>query len=312
MDFEKRYYAKLMIVGEYGVILDGEALTIPLKQFHASLARLEALEDQQNSEAHQAAVASINHLRNLAIYLQELPPNSFHAQSDPALLTQEVTRGTYIRSTVPEGYGIGSSGVVSAIVYDQFFSGKEDLNPEQLRKDLATIESYFHGKSSGVDALSCYLGKPLHFADGGRIEQPGFSPSRIPGSYRLFLVDSEAVFETGPLVQKFLEKMKEPAYASTIQQEFLPLNRKLIALLTGKSAGNPAMVFRAISDLQFREFREMIPDNIEDHWLYGQLSNSFYLKLNGSGGGFVLGICHENVTSEVEQHFTGKGLIWVG
>jgi mevalonate kinase len=305
MDLEKKYYAKLMLVGEYAVILGGDALTVPLKEFSASIAHRDRAGDNER------AIRSINNLRNLAIYLESLPKNSFFASPDLASLGQVVTSGFYIESSVPEGYGVGSSGVVTAIVYDQFFTGQEGLQFAQMKKDLATIESFFHGRSSGVDALSCYLGKCLLFETGDRITIPDFDAGTVPGGYRFFLVDSASVFDTGPLVQHFMEELKKPLFEQMIRNEYLPMNLKLIEVLTGKREGDPGMLLRAVSDLQYREFRRMIPETMEDLWLHGQLSGEYYLKLNGSGGGFILGICHENLRERVEEVFEGRSVIWV-
>lgn len=305
MDNKKTYHAKLMLAGEYAVILDGDALTVPLKEFQANLAH------REHAANPDQAIRSINHLRNLSIYIESLPRNSFFATPDPGTMKEMVTSGFYIESSVPEGYGVGSSGVVTAIVYDRFFRDREGLALPQIRKDLSAIESFFHGKSSGVDALACYTGSPLLFEAGERISEPDFDPGKLPGGYHFFLVDSGSVFETGPLVNQFLERLKDPGYEKIILEQYLPLNRKLIQALTGRRDADPGLLFRAVSDLQYREFRPMIPDDMEDFWLHGQLSGDYYLKLNGSGGGFILGICHENLRREVEEVFKGKRVIWV-
>lgn len=49
------------------------------------------------------------------------------------------------------------------------------------------MESHFHGKSSVVDALTCFVGKSLYFKDDGIIQQVDFNPADLPSGYRFFL-----------------------------------------------------------------------------------------------------------------------------
>jgi hypothetical protein len=57
-------------------------------------------------------------------------------------------------------------------------------------------------------------------------------------------------------------------------------------------------------------FRKMIPEHVLDLWIEGQVSNEYYLKLNGSGGGFMLGLTHQS-SMEVLEERLGKELVWV-
>ena len=108
----------------------------------------------------------------------------------------------------------------------------------------------------------------------------------------------------------FLEQMDISGYASSIRYEFLVINQKLIEILLGEREADPALLFRAISDFQFTHFRKMIPESVVDAWLEGQISNEYYLKLNGSGGGFMLGITHESSKESLEDRWKEK-LIWI-
>jgi len=65
-----------------------------------------------------------------------------------------------------------------------------------------------------------------------------------------------------------------------------------------------------ISDFQWNHFRQMIPENMEDAWIEGQISNNYYLKINGSGGGYMLGIAHED-TMEAVEGMLGDKVVWV-
>lgn len=305
MDLEKKYYAKLMLAGEYGVLKGSEALTIPLKKFHAKFDHV-AIEELSDS-----MLKSVSTIRKLLLHLKSLPVNSFFARPVFEDMDKVFNNGCYVASTIPQGYGIGSSGAVSALVYDQLFTDKESLTIQQHRKDLATIESFFHGKSSGVDPLSCYIGKPLHFLANEKIEILDIDPDNPLKEYRFFLLDSKEKMNTEELVKLFFEKLKDSEYDELITNEYRPLVDKLIASLRGTLDADPAFLFNAVSEFQWKHFREMIPESMEEAWIQGQVSNTYYLKLNGSGGGFLLGIAHENVKEEVEAMLDGYDIIWV-
>lgn len=305
MNLDKKYYAKLMLAGEYGVIVGSEALTVPLNDFYAQI----ALPD--DSMDPNTILQSVSSLRELFHYIQSLPDNSLCAVPKIEELDDMLKKGYFIHSTIPEGYGIGSSGAVSALIYDQFFEQQKVLDLKAQRQDLALIESFFHGKSSGVDAMSCYSGHPLHFLSGGEIIRIETDPIHPPQGYRFFLLDSGQVLKTDPLVKIFLNNMKKVDFKNEINENYFSLIQKFIGTLKLKIDADPALIFRAISDFQWNHFRDMIPDKMEDSWIEGQVSNSYYLKLNGSGGGFMLGIAHENSKETVEGMLEEFGVIWV-
>ena len=78
MNLEKKYYAKLMLAGEYGVILGSEAITVPLPAFHARLAH----RDQAPAGSEGKITESVSSLRDLITYIRSLPRNSFYAVPD--------------------------------------------------------------------------------------------------------------------------------------------------------------------------------------------------------------------------------------
>lgn len=307
MNLEKKYYAKLMLAGEYGVILGSEAITVPLDLYHARLAHRENAPESEKKKI----TASVNSVRDLITYIQSLPTNSFYASPDTGILDDFLKNRYYIESTIPRGYGIGSSGAVTALIYDQCFKGSGQLDLQQTRKDLATIESFFHGKSSGVDPMTCYTGSPLHFLPDGGIRKLETNPGDPGQGYRFFLLDSGVLLETEPLVRVFMEKMRDPLYSDVIRGDYFNLIHKFIQSVTGRSAADPALIFRAISDLQWNHFREMIPEQMEALWIDGQVNNTYYLKLNGSGGGFMLGIAHQDSMEAVDQLLGNYKIHWL-
>ena len=300
------YPSKIMLVGEYGVVVGGDALTIPFTRFTARVRKADDIPPGKEEEAG----LSRKYLADLFSFISAIPGDRFHARPDLDFFSGHLD-DYWLEMNIPTGYGLGSSGAVSAAVYDMFFPDSATLDLPRQKEDLAAIESYFHGKSSGVDALTCHAGIALQFQSNGRILQVDFDPSSIPGGYRLFLLDSGERFDTGPLVEHFLQQMNNPGFANSIRNEYLALNQKLIEALLGIRKADPGLLVRAISDYQFTHFRKMIPDSALDLWINGQVSNEYYLKLNGSGGGYMLGITHETSMEILEEQWKEQ-VIWIG
>ena len=299
------YPSKVMLVGEYGLIIGGSALTIPFNKFKMQVRSIGDIPPEKADEAEY----SRQFLEKIYQYLSELSGNPFHVRPDMDLFSNNLNR-YWIDMNIPTAYGIGSSGAFSAAIYDIFFPGVSNMTLEQQRNDLAVIESFFHGKSSGEDALTCHAGTPLYFTTEGNIRRVEFKPSEITGGYRLFLLDSGERLETEALANHFQEEMNASGFSFAIRNEFQVINQKLIEILLGEREADPAMLFRAISDFQFTHFRKMIPDSVIDAWIEGQVSNDYYLKIQGSGGGFMLGITHESSMHSLEERFKKK-VIWI-
>lgn len=294
-----------MLVGEYGVVIGGSALTLPFQAFSAQIRSVKDIPHDKQKEAQQSLV----YLKLLYDYIQDLPATAFHAAPDLAHFSVSLN-DYWLDVNIPIGFGLGSSGAVSAAIYDLFFPGSGTLSLEQQKEDLAAIESYFHGKSSGVDALTCHAATALRFHSSGSIDRVEFNPAKIPGDYRFFLLNSGERSDTGPLVKHFLDQMKDPGFKRSMEEEYLPLNQHLIESLLGEREADPAMLLGLISDFQRQYFREMIPDSMMDLWIEGQVSQEYFLKLNGSGGGMLLGITHESFMDSLEEGL-GENLQWI-
>ena len=299
------YPSKIMLVGEYGVITGGSALTIPFYRFAARVRSMDEIPEGKTEEAER----SKKYLAELFEYISGIPCESFHARPDLDLFNREL-ESRWLEMDIPTGYGLGSSGAVSAAVYDLFFPEARNISLVRQKEDLAAIESFFHGKSSGVDALTCHARTALSFSEDGSIEKVNFQASQITGDYRLFLLDSGVRSETSPLVAYFLERMKDSGFASSIRNEYMIINQKLIESLLGIRGADPGLLVRALSDYQFTHFRKMIPETAIDLWIEGQVSNEYYLKLNGSGGGFMLGITHESMMESLGERWKDQ-VIWI-
>ena len=105
--------------------------------------------------------------------------------------------------------------------------------------------------------------------------------------------------------------MKDAGFKRAIEEDYLPLNQLLIESLLGEREADPAMLVKLLSDFQLRFFRNMIPEKAIELWIEGLVSDEYYLKLNGSGGGFMLGITHESFMESLDERW-GDKLHWIG
>ena len=283
----ERYYGKLLLFGEYTIIKGSQALAMPLRQY---------------SGGWQFAADDEPVLYNLEEYVQYLmrlkDKGELLTDMDLRRFEREVNRGLYFESDIPVGYGAGSSGALCAAVYSRYalnpFSRSDEAHYVRLKQQLAQLEGYFHGASSGTDPLICYLDHAVLLLPDGqaRLAAP---PERSPkDSGFFFLLDTGISRKTGPLVEAFLLQCGRPDFVDVIQKELIPATENAIRLYMAAQREALFSEARRISDCQYRHFPEMIPSSFRPLWEEGLNSESFYLKLCGAGGGgFLLGYCRD-------------------
>ena len=151
------FYAKILLFGEYGIIKDSKGLAIPFNSYKGVLKTAKNLTGEAK-KSNDSLTAFYN-------YLKELETNkvSFDLES----FKTDIVNGMYFDSSIPQGYGVGSSGALVASVYDKYAIDRitvlENLTRDKLLrlKDVFSLmESFFHGKSSGLDPLNSYLSLP--------------------------------------------------------------------------------------------------------------------------------------------------------
>ena len=212
-------------------------------------------------------------------------------------LQKDVDSGMYFDSSIPQGYGVGSSGALVAAIYDKYASNKitvlENLTREKLLK-LKTIfsemESFFHGKSSGLDPLNSYLSLPILINSKDNIEATGIPSQKTEGKGAVFLLDSGIVGETAPMVSIFMENMKNEGFRSMLKDQFI---KHTDACVDDFLKGDIKSLFKntkQLSKVVLNNFKPMIPSQFHELWKNGLDTNDYYLKLCGSGGGgYILG-----------------------
>ena len=284
------FYAKILLFGEYGIIKDSKGLAIPYNAYRGALKASENLSGN--------ALESNLNLDRFYTYLSALQTDL--VAFNLAALKKDIQNGMYFDSSIPQGYGVGSSGALVAAIYDKYAVDKitvlENLTRDKLL-NLKTIfglmESFFHGKSSGLDPLNSYLSLPILINSKDSIEPAGI-PSQKEGKGAVFLLDSEQIGETAPMVSLFMNKMKNEGFRKMISEEF---SATTDACIEDFLQGNVKSLFgnvKSLSKIVLTNFKPMIPDAFHKVWEKGIATNDYYLKLCGSGGGgYILGFTED-------------------
>ncbi len=281
------FYSKILLFGEYGIIKDSKGLSIPYNFYNGAL--------KVDENPTQDALDSNASLKRFVTYIKELDKDLVIFDIDT--LQQDVDAGMYFDSSIPQGYGVGSSGALVAAIYDKYVSDKitvlENLTREKLLK-LKTIfsemESFFHGKSSGLDPLNSYLSLPILINSKDNIEATGIPSQKAEGKGAVFLLDSGIVGETAPMVSIFMENMKNEGFRSMLKDQFI---KHTDACVDDFLKGDMKSLFKntkQLSKVVLNNFKPMIPAQFHELWEKGLDTNDYYLKLCGSGGGgYILG-----------------------
>ncbi len=278
-----RYYSKVILFGEYSMIFDATALMIPLKRFSAQW-------QFQQSRNRATSLPSNQSLKRFCQYLSENEAlsNLFDIQA----LRRDLYDGLFLASNVPSGYGLGSSGTLVAAVYDRYAVQKTE-DYLQLKTLFGKMESHFHGSSSGIDPLQCYLGQPFKITpEGVHLLSDDFLKKDI----HICLIDTKIKSNTKPLVNHFKAQRENPEFLNRFQSEYVPCVTTCINSMVDCDKELFFNSLKQLSNGQMEFLRPMVTDNTLDLFTTDYDFN-FGIKISGSGGGgYVLGF-----TDDVEQ-----------
>ena len=288
------FYSKILLFGEYGIIKDSKGLSIPYNFYNGAL----KIEENPSEEA----IKSNQSLKRFLAYLEQLQKDqpeliTFNLE----LLNSDVIRGMYFDSSIPQGYGVGSSGALVAAIYDKYANNKitvlENLTREkllQLKTIFSQMESFFHGKSSGLDPLNSYLSIPILINSKDNIEATGIPSQSTQGKGAVFLLDSGIVGETAPMVTIFMENLKEEGFRKMLKSQFIKYTDACVENFLGGDMKSLFSNTKKLSKVVLNNFKPMIPEQFHGIWQKGIDTNDYYLKLCGSGGGgYILGFTED-------------------
>jgi mevalonate kinase len=285
------FYSKILLFGEYGIIKDSKGLSIPYNFYNGAL--------KTDKNPSENAIKSNESLKRFVNYLENISAELVTFDID--LLKKHVNAGMYFDSSIPQGYGVGSSGALVAAIYDKYAQAKitvlENLTREKLLKlksIFSEMESFFHGKSSGLDPLNSYLSIPILINSKDNIEAAGIPSQKNDGKSAVFLLDSGIIGETAPMVSIFMENMKQEGFRNMLKDQFI---KHTDACVDDFLKGDVKSLFRntkQLSKVVLNHFKPMIPQQFHELWKNGIETNEYYLKLCGSGGGgYMLGFTED-------------------
>ena len=293
------FYSKILLFGEYGIIEDSKGLSIPYNFYKGAL----KIPNKKNS----ISKASNKILRG---FLKHLKSSKIKLNLDK--FSSDIDKGLYFNSSIPEGYGIGSSGALVAAVYDKYAFERitvlENLTREKLinlKNIFSIMESYFHGKSSGLDPLNSYLSIPILINSKKDIKVTGIPSQKSIGNGAVFLMDSGKIGSTAPMVNIFMEKMKKDGFRKIMNEKFIKYTNLCVDNFL---KGNLSDLFnntKKLSRIVLKNFKPMIPKEFHGVWKKGIDNDSYFLKLCGSGGGgYILGFTEnfEEARKQLKDH----------
>ena len=122
--------------GEYGIIKDSKGLSIPYSFYNGAL--------KLDGNTSDVAKNSNESLSEFAKHLERLQDNNrSSAQFNITELKADVANGMYFDSSIPQGYGVGSSGALVASIYDKYAQDKITVLENLTREKLLQLKDIF-------------------------------------------------------------------------------------------------------------------------------------------------------------------------
>lgn len=288
--------SKVLLFGEYTVLNNGVALTVPFDKFSGTLCF------PKNGEKNSSSEKSNDVVKRFSDFMAHLPEKDLEGM-DFRTLYDEVKRGIFFKSNIPQGYGLGSSGALVVAVFVRYFQttreltsdikgiSKENLN--RMKRVLGKLESFFHGSSSGIDPLSIFVNEPLLFqsSEVQKVDLPAYNSD---GKNTIFLLDTGKERNTKQLVNIFNEKMECSKFQSAMKDELVEYSNNCISALIENETDSLYDNLSKLVQCQLSHLDHLIPNELKDKVSKGIESKDYFIKICGAGGGgYLLGFTSE-------------------
>lgn len=275
LHFFPAFPAKLLLFGEYTILMGSQALALPLSinQYSGQL----VFASSENTDPSMS---------DWVDFLQDKATSLTTLQFDHVGLKRDLNEGLFFRSNIPFGYGLGSSGVLCAAILTHY-SDKQLLDnlakePDQLKQVFIEMESFFHEKSSGLDPLVSFYKRAVFMPKRGEVELLASNyQDALKGFY---LIDSHQSRQTAQWVQTFNQRIMTDSFHQKMM-EMAELQTTCIAAFMEGDSSTLASNMHTLSLAQAWSMKEWIPTEMLELWLKGLDSDQFYMKLCGAGGG---------------------------
>lgn len=290
------FYSKILLFGEYGILKNSRGISIPYHKYKGFL----SLGDISNIKVKKSNDILID-------FYKYLNSNTIKNKFNLKQFKSDIQSGLYFESSIPIGYGIGSSGALVAALYDKYFIKKvstlkniETKNFFLLKNTFSIMESFFHGESSGLDPLNSYLNSPILINSKKEIIDIKTLSKNNNGNRGFFLIDSGISSNTENSVGQFLKAMKNKSFEKVFEDKFIDLNDKCVEFFIKGNYKNLEICIKKLSRIVFDNFKMVIPNKFYEVWERGLKSENYFLKLCGSGGGgFILGFSKDLKKTEL-------------
>lgn len=286
------FNSKILLFGEYTVLQNSMALVVPCDLYSGQLDFYESASNKKY------AVQSNEYLKKFCGFIASHVDENFVLEVKR--FEQELNNGLFFHSTIPQGYGLGSSGALVVAIFLRYLKKAKSLKDElkgltfnkidQLKNSLGKLESFFHGVSSGLDPLSIILNEPILFKASNDIVTTSLPGRNEEGKNVIFLLNTHIPRNTSSLMLKYHQLLEDPNFSRRLKDELVSHNDNAIRHFLDGNQSAFQQDLSQISSFQVNEMHEFIPGKLIPVVKSGLEHGDYFLKLCGAGGGgFMLG-----------------------
>ena len=163
-----------------------------------------------------------------------------------------------------------------------------------MKEIFSKIESFFHGESSGIDPLNCYVGSPLLINSNNEIKITKLPSAESESKSGFFIIDSGKSADTVDFIKKFKNLFNENGFEDSFQKNFISPTNNCVNSLINHEFNSLPKNFKTLSGFTLDRFSPMIPKGFNKLWKKGLDNETYFLKLCGSGGGgYLIGFAQD-------------------
>lgn len=288
----ERFNSKILLFGEYTVLQNSMALVIPCDLYSGQLNFYDSADNKNY------AIQSNEFLKKFSGFIASHVDENFVLEVKR--FEAEINNGLFFQSTIPQGYGLGSSGALVVAIFLRYLKKakyvKDDLKVktfnklEQLKNSLGKLESFFHGVSSGLDPLSIILNEPILYKNTNDIITTTLPDEKKDGDNVIFLLNTNIPRSTAGLMSKFHHLQESDGFNKKLKEELVTYNDAAINHFLKNETSLFYQNLEQLSAFQLDKFNDFIPGSLKPVVKNGLDTGDYFLKLCGAGGGgFMLG-----------------------
>lgn len=306
----ERFTSKVLMFGEYSLLYESMALTLPFDKFSGKFSYPNTAKDKSE------ALASNQGLRKFCAHLLDN-----HADEQFKLNVQkfktELDKGLFFDSNIPQGFGLGSSGALVAAIFLRYLDKAGDFKDEikvltkdkikNLKATLGGLEGYFHGTSSGIDPLSILINEPLLVKSNFDIVPVEIPPFKENGQHVVFLMNTGLARNTDELVQHFKSSCEKTEFKDKLYNQLTPYTNEGINSFLKANTEDLYFNLHNLVKFQLDEMNYLIPEDYQKLVKEGLTTGDYFLKICGAGGGgYMLGFTEKWETTK--EKLSGQDL----